>query len=119
MSRVERNQCERAGLDPLDDRLTDLRLDLAISHMSPPDQHVTTVEHAPGKALPGVVQTDGLHGNARLQLEVSGDLIAQKVGVSLFLGGLLFVPDDDSDRLALSRARDAAATRPRSPPTRL
>jgi hypothetical protein len=40
-----------------------------------------------------------------LPLEVSGDLIAQEVGISLFLGGLPFVLDDDPDRLRSSLAR--------------
>ena len=85
--------------------------------MSPPDQDVATVEHAFGNALAGVVQTDGLHGNAGLPLEVIGDLISQEVRVRLFLGGLLFVPDDHPDRLALSCARIAPAIAHDAPST--
>ena len=105
---MKRDQRKPAVLDPLDDRLTDLRRDLGIAHVPPPDQDLTVVEHTAREPLAGIVDADRSHRDARLGREMVGDLIAQEVGVGLLLGGLLLVPDDDPD----GRAATARLARP-------
>ena len=63
----------------------------------PPNQDVAVVQCRFAKALVGIVQTSRLDVQARLLAKITGNLVSKKVGVSLFLRGLLFIPNQDAD----------------------
>jgi hypothetical protein len=66
--------------------------------MTPPDQDITVVEYRIGKALFRIIERKRFYGKRGLFLKILSDLIAEKVFISLFLPGLSFIPNNDSNR---------------------
>jgi hypothetical protein len=97
VGRVERDQGETPVLDPPDDRLAGLGLDLGLPHVPPPDQHIAMVEHIVPEPLAGIVEADRADREAWLLAEVGGDLVPEEVRVRHLLRRLLLVPNDHSE----------------------
>src|SRR4051812_36592801 len=68
-----------------------------MSGMSPPNQHVTIIQHVRREALLRILDADRLHLQVLDCPKVGGDLIAQEICVSLDLLGLLLIPNNDSN----------------------
>lgn len=106
MGRVERDQAELPPLDPAGDHLPALGLDLSLADVPPPDQDIAIVERVVADPELRVVLAGRPHRQAGLRGEVIGDRVADEIFIGLFLGRLLFVPDQHADRRRLGRPSD-------------
>ena len=95
MCRVQGDQAQIPGLDPVDDFSSGLLGDVQLPHMPPPDQDLTIVEVAFGQSLFGIVQPDASHHEPLFFFQVVRDLVSEEIFIGLFLLGLLLVPHDD------------------------
>src|SRR4051812_27378772 len=68
-----------------------------MSGMSPPNQHVTIIQHVRREASLRILDADRLHLQVLDCPKVCGDLIAQEICVSLDLLGLLLIPNNHAD----------------------
>jgi hypothetical protein len=75
--------------------------DVLVFLMAPPDDDVGPVDVLVREPLVGVLDRDGADLDAVLFLQVFGEMVAQVIGIGLFLGFLLFVPHEDAERGAI------------------
>ena len=89
MRRMQRHERQLPRLDALDQHLTCFLADFVLTDVAPPDQDLRPIQIDTRQSLLIVVEahTTGLDPIALVQ--ISGDRVAQKVLVSLFLTILL------------------------------
>jgi hypothetical protein len=72
--------------------------------VTPEDQHIGLIERGIAEALVGIGETGGLDDEVFVLGELGGERFTEELfAVALGLLRLLFVPDEDADRLGIGR----------------
>ena len=102
---MQGEECQLAGLNPVDDRLAISRRNLPLPHVPPPDEHIAVIQYIGADAFVRIILPHRMHLQARLGLEMIGNGVTKEILVRRLLSRLLLVPNHHANVSACHRKR--------------